>query len=469
MEHRADALEKGMRQIEGLHFQESPIFQSPLEIYKALLSHTGSVPEDQIPETLVTSLFGFIEICIQFVEAWERDLTRAAHYSLVQTFWDSPHLLHIQDIRDILVCIHGARVAYKTKNPKAPYPADPAVYSLISHIDHMIKHMRTHDYGDKDGPILFPHAFGSFDLAVLGEPRVRSMVFPNRASSDTTANDIDNYYAALDKGAYTINPFVLRAEYKLDQYPTKQTDPLNTRAYLCRLALATGVYKRYPLFLTPIAFITHSERRSWDLLTAKLSRYYATVEDFLYYFEDFATGTRNTFQDHALALVTPWFHNIETASQMAIGERAPIWDTWEKKCHRTGFVFILSRLNTRTDAQSRACRLLIIQPATGEASYMADAQDTWIADVIDYIKGSRYMKELREIWVKGRTRRNGNKPSRKIKVSLKGQVRIDSVATSAEFLEKAMTFAFKIPEDHDELLANKFERIYGQENEANGA
>ncbi|KAJ8132558.1 hypothetical protein O1611_g1067 [Lasiodiplodia mahajangana] len=462
---QAAALHAGMRRIEGLYFDSE--FRSPLEIYKAFISHTGPILEDQIPAKLAASLAAFYETCIQLLDVWKNDTRRVAFAYAMQVCWDSPHLLHTMDIRDVLIRAHGARRMYKKLYPEAGNPVDNTASYISYLMDSMEEYIEPRLLaGPAEMDKMFPHAFGSLDFAVLGEPRVREMVFPNREPDSTIDDDINNYYAALVKDKYTINPFLQKSVYKLDQYPTKQINPLATRAYLTRLALAAGAgHKRYPLFLAPVAFITHKQRQDWYGITTRASRYYATVEDLLIYFHDFASGTRNTFQDRLLALATPWLFDIKTVVAIAKKDKKAVSDVWAKKCFQTGLVFVLSRLNIAENPTSLNYRLLVLQPPhprgplTREASDMVGAQDAWVADAIEEFKSRLNPKE---IWIGSMPEQGGNGASGK------EESPVDPVVASTKLLESAMTFTMKIPDKHYELHSMQFKPLDGQHFEFEG-
>ncbi|KAI1132456.1 hypothetical protein F5Y10DRAFT_231188 [Nemania abortiva] len=338
----------------------------------------------------------------------------------------------------------------------SPYPGDHTVRHVLRLVDKLSRLTKSLVDPDMEHQMaMFPLSFGSLDLAVVEEQRVWKELFPFSKPNETLGDQIDKYPTGVVRSAtknYPKDPLVRKAELKIDTYPTATSDPITKRTYLCRLALAadTAAAKRHALFLAPIAFLIHRHRQDWYQVTSHKSRYYATIRDFLVYAEDFFGGSRNTLQDHLPALITPWFFSAASVTRHASITNRTAEETWEKACFRVGFVFLLSRLETRAQAgdhERRQYRLLIYKPGvaprplTKANSHLLGLQTGWINHAIGMIK-KHY--ELDEIWSRGNTEFNN-----------KGFC-LDPMAASAKFIENIMLRYPGIPMKHSELLAKNF-------------
>ncbi len=272
-----------------------------------------------------------------------------------------------------------------------------------------------------------PCYFRPLDIVVLGEQSVREKLY-----------GVNCHFSAVE-------------EFK-PQYPTDQSGPIDARRYLSWLALATQKQSsKISLFLTPVAFMTHEERQEWYENTGHKSRYYATINDFVEYAKhEIGRSSTGYSKDHVLALVTPWFFDIEQVKIEAEKRNIDIPAAWKLVCFRAGLAFCLSK--AKWVRNSYKYRLLIFRPrlptysAAAEQAERRTKQDEWISGVISIIKTDF---NIDDTWLDGRAEQH-QQPNRRLGKEA------DSVEASAEFIAEIMEEKRKIPDEDEELIARDF-------------
>ncbi|KAI0972744.1 hypothetical protein F4678DRAFT_471691 [Xylaria arbuscula] len=401
---KVTALYEGMKLIRGLDLSDKKFYQ-PEDVYKAFVSATDQdvLPVNQIHEQFASQLAHLLGACLDHTD-----------FTLVHATWDSLHLLLPQSIEQVVDLVVDARRRWFHSRRAASHEVD----SVIEPLDKLI--------GIMDQP---PTYFGQLDLTVLGEKRVREKLYG--IDRDFTAEEL-------------IKP----------EYPHNQSDPINARLYLSWLALTTQDEKKSKssLFLTPVAFMDHEEQQAWYQTTGHKSRYYATIDDFIEYathqigFIPGQSGDIPSYlktKNHVLALMTPWFFDIDEVESSSKLHSMSVQAMWEKRCVRSGMAFLLSKRKPHKTRYNY--RLVIFRPGPPIYPYAAERgergerQNEWLREVISLLRRSF---DVPDIWPPG-PRRLG----------------ADSVEASAEFITEMMENFEEIPDKDIEIADRGFNYI----------
>ncbi|KAI3323628.1 hypothetical protein HD806DRAFT_544336 [Xylariaceae sp. AK1471] len=451
-----EALQQGLAFIKGLAFAPSTRFESPIEIYKAFISETNhDVPVERIAVNFSGRFATLFAACLIHKDVYQR-LNNDAYWNLIQSCWNSPHLMQAQEIKSLVHLVVDARRRYlQITEPngdavdRITAPLDSfiriideidnsrstrSVRSLVAPNNNTIKERIGRMEGLEDGPIIWPPPyFSPLDIAVLGEQSLR-------------------------KTLYGINPG-LTAEDELEpEYPTDQSDPMAVRQYLSWLALTEQKSgKKVSLLLAPVAFINHDQRQDWHKTTGHKARYYATVNDFMAYTRHEMSRSGTQSKNHVLALMTPWFFDVEQVKRDAETRNQAIPVVWQQTCFRAGVVFALSKLEKQGHAWDY--RLVIFKP--GPPTYTRAAEPTerrgkqtaWIDSAIAIVK-SHF--NVVDVWSGGRAERHDAlDPARGVPA--------DSVEVSSEFITEVMEDIHNLPKQNHELLDRRFTCIWIKE------
>ncbi|KAI1277492.1 hypothetical protein F5Y07DRAFT_88232 [Xylaria sp. FL0933] len=272
-----------------------------------------------------------------------------------------------------------------------------------------------------------PRWFGGLDIAVLGEECVREMLY-----------GVDRDFPAKQE----VKP----------KTPNDQSGPKDVRLYLSWLALVNqDEESKVALFLPPVALTAHKERQDWYTITVHESRYYATAHEFFSYASN-EIG-RDSFKEHALALATPWFYDVEYVEREAIRRGLHVRVMWKRLCYRSGCGICVSKSKTRRPGLDEyEYRLVIFRPGppmfpqAGERGEQRAKQDKWITDIIVI---AREHFTLAHTWVSEAAQIQGLSGST-------SQFDFDSVTASAVFIMKLMKEHWKFPDDDKILEHNGF-------------
>ncbi|TGJ78255.1 hypothetical protein E0Z10_g10507 [Xylaria hypoxylon] len=424
------ALLSGIRLIEGLKFADNDKFRSPTEVFKAFISHTSSdIPAELILIRFSALLITLLGKCNDYSDVYKRVRDKRAYFALVQSSWNSQHLLRVDDIEDVVLLVTKARSRY----PRNPDPNIKPHESVIKPLDELIKSMdkvyetrvpRRPNNLNPPKIIHFPKShkrmwpprhFKPLDIAVLGEQTVRENMY-----------GIDHRFTAEEE----IKP----------EYPNDQSDPIAIRLYLSWLALTTQTAtSRVSLFLVPVAFINHTQRQDWYQTTDFKSRYYATIDEFMAYAWNEIGNSEDDSKDHVLALATPWFFNFKEVESLAeyltakLNKPVSISTAWKQLCFRAGIVLCLSK-STWHRARGWSYRLLIFRPGlptypqAAEPTWRRNKQSVWIAETISQIQALFTLTD---------TLSGGCAKRHELPCPSRG-VAADSVEASAEFITEIM-------------------------------
>jgi hypothetical protein len=440
---------EGASLIKGLAFAPNTAFQSPVNVYKAFVSETDN---DLPVKSIATSFSGrfatLLAACLIHKDVYQR-VKNDAYWTLIQSCWNSPHLMQAQEIKGLVHLVVDARRRYiQTTEPNSDTldrviaPLDTfinilddsensrstrVIRSLTAPNSSTIKERMVRMEGLEAGPIVWPPPyFSPLDIAIPGDQGLR-------------------------KTLYGINPS-LTAENELEPiYPTDQSDPIAARQYLSWLALTEQKpRKKVSLHLAPVAFTSHEQRQEWHKATGHKARLYATVDDFMAYarYEMSRSGAQS--KNHVLALMTPWFFDMEQVKREARKRNQAVPVVWQQTCFRAGVVFALSKLKKQGHVWDY--RLIIFKP--GPPTYKRAAEPTsrrgkqtaWIDKAIDTVKAHF---NVADVWSGGRAGRHETvDPGRGVPA--------DSVEASAEFITEVMEDVHNLPKQDSELLDRRF-------------
>ncbi|KAI8632203.1 hypothetical protein F5Y19DRAFT_492089 [Xylariaceae sp. FL1651] len=444
------ALLQGITRIKGLVFVSNDAFQSPEDLYRALVSEDDrKLHPDHIAQNLSARFAGLLAICLIHEDVYKRLRGGDAFWNLIQSTWTSPCLLKPVDIKKAV----GLFVQARRRFQQNPTSNNSEVDRIIKPLDRFIR--MTDDVNSsrllrgfrnlnspandaivkrmariERGTVIWPPSyFGPLDIAILGE-------------------------STLKKKLFGVNP-QLKAEGDINpQYPNDQCGPMHARAYLSWLALTEiTATSKVSLLLTPVAFIDHKQRQRWLKPTGSKARYYATVGDFIEYADHEFRRTGSESKKHVLALFTPWFFDIDQLAKDAWGRDRPIPVVWEKTCFRAGMMMALTRM--KKASYHYTYRLIIFKPGrpsyarAAEPSERRPKQTAWIAEAVAAI---RHSFTVEEVWIGGQAERHRvPNPSRGVSA--------DSVELSAEIITEIIEDHSTLPTEASKLLDRRFVRM----------
>ncbi|KAF9880585.1 hypothetical protein CkaCkLH20_01627 [Colletotrichum karsti] len=214
-----------------------------------------------------------------------------------------------------LTTVVDAWIKTRTAVDKLPPPQQFTLASHPTAVDALTSDISEFNIGPADQPAWPPAFFNENEIVLLSKPDLRHVLFGRDMNSTAT----------LPKLPYTGGP------------------PLNTRAYLCCLALQN--YNRdskWRLTLTPVANFTNPRQR-WDWSDASNggSRICWTVKAlFKNCIDSFQMG--KTF---CIGLATPWFGSPWASIPRADGPQNTTGlsqhQIWSNFCPRMGFAIVL--------------------------------------------------------------------------------------------------------------------------------
>ncbi|KAI0817240.1 hypothetical protein GGR55DRAFT_693511 [Xylaria sp. FL0064] len=420
-------LDAVIRHIEGFTFLEDTSATVPQDFQKVFtpppLRPGASVSVEDFKAHFIDQLTTLLTTCLE------------------HSTWDSPYALLALSIRRVLGIVAQARQRYLRQTLGTTKHEDDGITGLVDKFIDVIENVdRSQPTGTVTTlrpPGLFlepvtgrpwpPRWFGGLDIAVLGEKRVREMLY-----------GVDRNFPAKQE----VKP----------KTPNDQSGPKDVRLHLSWLALVNQDDKsKVALFLIPVAFTAHKERQDCYRITVRESRYYATAHEFFSYAWNEIGG--NSFKEHALALATPWFYDVEYVEREAIRRGLHFRVMWKRLCYRSGCGICVSKSKTQKHGLDEyEYRLVIFRPGPPmfpqavERGEQRVKQDKWITDIIVIAKEHF---RIAHTWVSEAAQIQGLSGSA-------SQFDFDSVTASAVFITKLMKEHWKFPEDDQLLKQNGF-------------
>ncbi|KAI0148097.1 hypothetical protein F4776DRAFT_298883 [Hypoxylon sp. NC0597] len=379
-------------------------------------------------------------VCISCEDVYRRVRGNSAFYHLILADWKSEHLAapfppdRIEELINLFVL---ARRYYLAD----PYSKEVKT-QLTNCVDRFIKTIDDVDQTDAprrppslkapkyfNGSRVWPPAhFGPLDVATMAESQTRKELF-----------GVDLYNEDEDDAP---------------RYPHDQDPPQSVRKFLCHLSLTqTKPNSNIGLFCVPIAFNTNEQRRDWYVPTGHMSRFYATVDEFMTYAQAEFQRKDGSSKQHVIGLLTPWFFEIDAVKLKAAEKDEAIPTVWEKTCFRAGMMICLSKFSS--DDSDWAYRVILFKPSrtdyirAEEPSDRRPKQNEWIEELLKNLEGTF---DIVEGWIGGRARTHvAALPNRGVSP--------DSVEVSCEIITEIMEDPRSLPNVKKELFARRFQTL----------
>ncbi|KAI1078301.1 hypothetical protein F5B20DRAFT_235634 [Whalleya microplaca] len=459
-------LRKALKMQEGLTFQsEVQLFKDPDDVFKAIVSLEFELTPEEARKNIANRVSNVFDVCVRNEDTYRRFRGSNAFFHLIAAEWNPVHPLTPGRIEELVSLFVGARRRYLSqlgesdesveKANQDSVELDQSSAKLIGFLDRFIE--IEDDVGStrptrrtlslaapKDvnlsqqlantslGARVWPPAhFSNLDVAIIGETTVRKQLF---------GVDFKNRLDEDDE----------------PRYPHDGDVPLDVRNFLCWLSLT----EKHPtskcsLFLAPVAFIDHKQRQDWHITTGHKSRFYATTDEFLNYAHDEFDKTGPAAKTHVLALLTPWFFEIDAVRKDAEAKDQPIPIVWQKTCFRAGMMILLMKV--KKNAQRRTYRLILfkpglpVYPGAAEPKERREKQDAWIKKLREQVD-ARF--DVVEGWIGGAAVNHEKPPASR-------GVSADSVESSSEIIMEIMKDVGSLPSSAKEFLKRHFKAMEG--------
>ncbi|KAI1193004.1 hypothetical protein F5X97DRAFT_55138 [Nemania serpens] len=126
----------GIRQIDGLSFEQQDHFVSPVAVWKAFVSRTNFlIPAEYMPGRFTEEFDEMLEICFEYDNREALALTIGEYAVLIECFWEARNPLSAADIEDVLCLFIKARRRFRQNFPERD---DSEISPIIDAIDDLI-------------------------------------------------------------------------------------------------------------------------------------------------------------------------------------------------------------------------------------------------------------------------------------------------------------------------------------------